>query len=98
MFFIQLSGKFSRVKLAYLEAQLRPFEQLDKRPPWKAEGRTMQEYRAGAPVVETSSLGADHHGSVSDYFEVFKSVTSISAPGTLRLNLRPVNCPTKFTR
>ncbi|MFT6990178.1 MAG: hypothetical protein ACJASL_002156 [Paraglaciecola sp.] len=31
------------VKLIFLEAQLRPVEQLDKRPPWKAEGRTMQE-------------------------------------------------------
>ena len=32
-----------RVKLEFLEARLRPVEQLDKRPPWKAEGRTMQE-------------------------------------------------------
>jgi hypothetical protein len=31
------------MKLPSLEAQLRPVEQLDKRPPWKAEGRTMQE-------------------------------------------------------
>ena len=31
------------VKLESLEAQLRPVEQLDKRPPWKAEGRTIQE-------------------------------------------------------
>jgi hypothetical protein len=31
------------VKLDYLEAQLHPVEQLDKRPPWTAEGRTMQE-------------------------------------------------------
>jgi len=31
------------VQLDFLEAQLRPVEQLDKRPPWKAEGRTMQE-------------------------------------------------------
>jgi hypothetical protein len=31
------------VKLDFLEARLRPVEQLDKRPPWKAEGRTMQE-------------------------------------------------------
>jgi hypothetical protein len=44
------------VKLAFLEVLLRPVEQLDKRPPWKAEDRTMQEYRAGAPVVETSRL------------------------------------------
>jgi hypothetical protein len=31
------------VKLEYLEAQRRPVEQLNKRPPWTAEGRTMQE-------------------------------------------------------
>ena len=31
------------VKLVFLEALLRPVEQLDKRPPWTAEGRTMQE-------------------------------------------------------
>jgi|TARA_R110000868_G_scaffold41345_4_gene141416 hypothetical protein len=31
------------VKLVFLAASQRPTEQLDKRPPWKAEGRTMQE-------------------------------------------------------
>jgi hypothetical protein len=31
------------VKLDSLEARLRSVEQLDKRTPWKAEGRTMQE-------------------------------------------------------
>jgi hypothetical protein len=31
------------VKLDSLEARLRPASHLDKRPPWKAEGRTMQE-------------------------------------------------------
>jgi len=31
------------VKQENLEAQLRPVEQLDKRSPWTAEGRTMQE-------------------------------------------------------
>jgi hypothetical protein len=31
--FIQVSGKFSRVKLDSSEAQLRPVEQLNKRPP-----------------------------------------------------------------
>ncbi|MEP3828381.1 MAG: hypothetical protein ABJM47_09825 [Lentilitoribacter sp.] len=36
-------GQFAWVKLDSLEAQLRPVEQLDKRPPWTAEGRTMQE-------------------------------------------------------
>ena len=50
----QLFMKFRRVKLDYLEAQLRPVEQLDRRPPWTAGGRTIQEYRAGAPVVEKS--------------------------------------------
>ena len=39
----QLFLIFRRVKLDSLEAQLRPVEQLDKRPPWTAEGRTMQE-------------------------------------------------------
>jgi len=29
--------------LDFLEARLCPVEQLDKRPPWKAESRTMQE-------------------------------------------------------
>jgi hypothetical protein len=43
MYVRQLSGEFRRMKLPSLEAQLRPVEQLDKRPPWKAEGRTMQE-------------------------------------------------------
>ena len=43
MFFIQLFLIFSRVKLDSLEAQLSPVEHHDKRPPWKAEGRTMQE-------------------------------------------------------
>jgi hypothetical protein len=66
MLFIQLFIQFSRVKLDSLEAQLRPVEHLDRRPPWTAEGRTMQEYWAGAPVVEKSRLGADHHGRVSD--------------------------------
>jgi hypothetical protein len=47
---------FSRVKLDSLEAPLRPVEQLDRRPPCKAEGRAMQEHRAGAPVVEKSRL------------------------------------------
>jgi hypothetical protein len=36
----------TRVKLVFLEARLRPVEQLDTRPPWKAEGRTMQEQLA----------------------------------------------------
>jgi hypothetical protein len=31
------------VQLDFLEARLGPVEQLDKRPPWTAEGRTMQE-------------------------------------------------------
>jgi hypothetical protein len=42
--------RFRRVKLDNLEAQLRPFEQLDKLQPWtveggrwKVEGGTMQE-------------------------------------------------------
>jgi hypothetical protein len=43
MLFIQLLLQFSKVKLDYLEAQLRPVEHLDRRPPWMAEGRTMQE-------------------------------------------------------
>jgi len=36
-------GQMTWVKLVFLEARLRPVEQLDKQPPWKAEGRTMQE-------------------------------------------------------
>jgi hypothetical protein len=43
MYVRQLFLIFSRVKLDLLEARLRPVEQLDRRPPWKAEGRTMQE-------------------------------------------------------
>jgi hypothetical protein len=42
-YFWYLAGQFTCVKLDSLEARLRPVEQLDKRPPWKAEGRTMQE-------------------------------------------------------
>jgi hypothetical protein len=42
-YFWYLAGQFTWVKLDSLEARLRPVEQLDKRPPWKAEGRTMQE-------------------------------------------------------
>jgi hypothetical protein len=34
-------GQTPWVKLVLLEARIRPVEQLDKRPPWKAEGRTM---------------------------------------------------------
>jgi len=56
MYVRRLFMRFRRVKLESLEAQLRPVEQLDKRPHWQAEGRTMQEYRAGAPVVEKSRL------------------------------------------
>jgi len=40
---VNVVGQFTWVKLVYLEARLRPVEQLDKRPPWKSEGRTMQE-------------------------------------------------------
>jgi hypothetical protein len=65
MFFIQLFIQFSRVKLDSLEAKLRPVEHLDKATAM-AEGRTMQEYRAGAPVVEKSRLGEALHGRVSD--------------------------------
>ena len=43
MYVRRLSGEFSRVKLDSLEARLRSVEQLVKRTPWKAEGRTMQE-------------------------------------------------------
>jgi len=43
MLFIQLLLQFSRVKLGSLEALLHPAEHLDRRPPWTAEGRTMQE-------------------------------------------------------
>ena len=43
------------VKRVSLEARLRPVEQLDRRPPWKAEGRTMQEQlsrsRAWVPII-----------------------------------------------
>jgi hypothetical protein len=49
-------GQMARVKLVSLEAPLRPVEQLDRRPPWKVEGRTIQEHRASAPVVEKSRL------------------------------------------
>jgi hypothetical protein len=43
MYVRQLFMRFRRVKLESLEAQLRPVEQLDKRPHRQAEGRTMQE-------------------------------------------------------
>jgi hypothetical protein len=52
MFFIQLSGKFSRVKRAYLEAQLRPVEQLDKRPPWKV--RKVEQCRSTGLALQLS--------------------------------------------
>ena len=53
------------MKLDSLETPLRPVEQPDKRPPWKAEGRTMQEQLSRRQV-----WGADHQGCVIDQFEV----------------------------
>ena len=50
MLFIQLLLQLSRVQLDSLEARLRPVEQPDKRPPWKAEGRTMQEQLSSRQV------------------------------------------------
>ncbi|MFT5900660.1 MAG: hypothetical protein ACI97K_003332 [Glaciecola sp.] len=40
---VRLLCELSRVLLDSLEARLCPVDYLDKRPPWKAEGRTMQD-------------------------------------------------------
>jgi hypothetical protein len=46
----RLSCEFSRVKLDSLEARHHPVEQLDKRPPWMAEGRITQDAVIEMPV------------------------------------------------
>ena len=53
---VNVVRQFKWGKLDFLDARFRPIVKLDKRLPFKAQGRTMHEYRAGAPVVEKLSL------------------------------------------
>jgi hypothetical protein len=50
----------------FLEAQLHSGEQLDKRPPWKVEGRTMEEQlsrgRDCYAVTGCRVVSTEHHG------------------------------------
>jgi hypothetical protein len=51
---------FNRVKLDSLEAQLRPVEQLDRRPTRMAEGKITQDAVIEIPVSAAHALAAKH--------------------------------------